>query len=343
MYGLIDIIELEKKIVPEILDIMEKRYDILRGINYNQPIGRRTLANNLNMGERTVRTEVNILKEQGLLSIEPMGMYVTEEGKNLLEDLTEVIHKLKGLSELERKMEKLLEVENVLIVPGNSDENDLVLKDIGKTAALYLKKIIRDNYIIGITGGSTMAQVADEMPKIKSKDNVLVLPARGGLGKDVETQANSIAAELAKKLDGNYRLLHAPDSIEKETLEVLLKLEDVKETLELIRKMDILVFGIGRADVMAERRKLSNESINCIMDKGAVSEAFGHYFDTEGRQVWESMTVGISLEDFKKTKHVIGVAGGVAKADAILSVTALRKNMTIVTDEGAAIKILNNV
>src|SRR5699024_4096996 len=173
---------------------MEKRYDILRGINYNQPIGRRTVANNLNMGERTVRTEVNILKEQGLLSIEPMGMYVTQEGKNLLEDLTEVIHKVKGLSELERKMEKLLEVENVLIVPGNSDENDLILKDIGKTAALYLKKIIKDNYIIGITGGSTMAQVADEMPKKKSKDNVLVLPARGGLGKDVETQANSIAA-----------------------------------------------------------------------------------------------------------------------------------------------------
>jgi len=343
VYVLIDIIELEKKIVPEILDIMEKRYDILRGINYNQPIGRRTLANNLNMGERTVRTEVNILKEQGLLSIEPMGMYVTQEGKNLLEDLTEVIHKVKGLSELERKMEKLLEVENVLIVPGNSDENDLILKDIGKTAALYLKKIIKDDYIIGITGGSTMAQVADEMPKIKSKDNVLVLPARGGLGKDVETQANSIAAKLAKKLDGNYRLLHAPDSIEKETLEVLLKLEDVKETLELIRKMDILVFGIGRADVMAERRKLSNESINCIMDKGAVSEAFGHYFDTEGKQVWESMTVGISLEDFKKTKHVIGVAGGEAKSDAILSVTAFRKNMTIVTDEGAALKILNNV
>ena len=169
---LVDIIELEKKIVPEILDTMEKRYDIIRGINYNQPIGRRTLANNLNMGERTVRTEVNILKEQGLLSIEPMGMYVTQEGKNLLEDLTKVIHKIKGLSELERKMEKLLEVENVLIVPGNCDENDLVLKDIGKTAALYLKKIIKDDDIIGITGGSTMAQVSDEMQRKTGKAHV---------------------------------------------------------------------------------------------------------------------------------------------------------------------------
>lgn len=343
MYVLVDIIELEKKIVPEILDIMEKRYDILRDIYYNQPIGRRTLAGNLNMGERAVRTEVNILKEQDLLIIEPMGMYVTEEGKNLLEDLKEVIHRLKGLSELEKKLEKLLKVEKVLIVPGNSDKNKLVLKDIGKTAANYLKNIIKDNNIIGITGGSTMAQVAEEMPKVKTKDNILVLPARGGLGKDVETQANSIAAKLAKKLGGSYRLLHAPDNIEKETLEVLLKVGEVKETLELIRKMDILLFGIGRADVMAERRKLSKDNIDYIMGKGAVSEAFGHYFDTEGKQVWESMTVGISLEDFKKVNHVIGVAGGDAKAEAILSITTLRENMTIVTDEGAAMKILKKV
>lgn len=340
---MVDIIELEKKIVPEILDIMEKRYEILRGIYYNQPIGRRTLANNLNMGERTVRTEVNILKEQGLLTIEPMGMYVTEEGKNLLEDLKEVIHKLKGLSKLEKRLEKLLKVEKVLIVPGDSDKNRLVIKDIGKAAAYHLKKIVKASNIIGITGGSTMAQVANEMPKVKSKDNILVLPARGGLGKEVETQANSIAAKLANKLGGSYRLLHAPDSIEKETLEVLLKVGEVKETLELIRRMDILVFGIGRADVMAERRKLSDKNINYIMRKGAVSEAFGHYFDTKGKQVWESMTVGISLEDFKKVNHAIGVAGGEAKAEAILSVTTLRENMTIVTDEAAAKKILKKV
>lgn len=337
------IIELEKKIAPEVIDILENRYDILRNIYYNQPIGRRSLANQLGMGERAVRTEVNILKNQGLLNIESMGMYVTNEGKNLLEDIKGLIHTIKGLTELESALENKLNIRKVLVVPGNSDESELVLKDMGRTAARFLKKIIKKSNIIGITGGTTMAQVAEEMPKGKVANDILVLPARGGLGKDVETQANSIAANLAKKLDGNYRLLHVPDNIEQEAINALLKVSEVKEFVDIIKKLDILVFGIGRADVMAERRKVSEETIEELIDRGAVAEAFGHYFDTNGNRVWESITVGLSLVDFKKVNNVIGVAGGEKKAEAIISISSIREDMILVTDEGAARKILKLV
>lgn len=337
------IIELEKKIAPELIDILENRYDILRNIYYNQPIGRRSLANQLGMGERTIRTEVNILKNQGLLNIESMGMYVTNEGKVLLEDIKDLIHIIKGLTELESALENKLNIKKVLVVPGNSDESKLVLKDMGRTAARFLKKMIKKNSIIGITGGTTMAQVAEEMPKGKVANDVLVLPARGGLGKDVETQANSIAASLAKKLDGNYRLLHVPDNIEQEAINALLKVSEVKEFVDIIKKLDILVFGIGRADVMAERRKVSEETIEELIDRGAVAEAFGHYFDTNGNRVWESITVGLSLVDFKKVNNVIGVAGGEKKAEAIISISSIREDMILVTDEGAARKILKLV
>ncbi|MSS42177.1 sugar-binding transcriptional regulator [Anaerosalibacter bizertensis] len=337
------IIELEKKIAPELIDILENRYDILRNIYYNQPIGRRSLANQLGMGERTIRTEVNILKNQGLLNIESMGMYVTNEGKVLLEDIKDLIHIIKGLTELESALENKLNIRKVLVVPGNSDESKLVLKDMGRTAARFLKKMIKKNSIIGITGGTTMAQVAEEMPKGKVANDILVLPARGGLGKDVETQANSIAANLAKKLDGNYRLLHVPDNIEQEAINALLKVSEVKEFVDIIKKLDILVFGIGRADVMAERRKVSEETIEELIDRGAVAEAFGHYFDTNGNRVWESITVGLSLVDFKKVNNVIGVAGGEKKAEAIISISSIREDMILVTDEGAARKILKLV
>lgn len=340
MLNLKDIIELEKRIVPEILEILEKRYNILRNIYYNQPVGRRALANELKIGERVIRTEVNILKNQDLLKVEPMGMYVTEDGKELLEDLKDFIHKLKGLSELERTLEKTLNIKKVIILPGNCDENELVLNDIGKTTSAYLKSRIKDNNIIGVTGGNTMAQLAEEMPHEKVANNILVLPARGGLGKDVETQANSIAARLAQKLGGSYRLLHVPDNIEKEALDVILKVTEIKEIVDTIKKIDILVFGIGRADTMAERRKLPEETIRELTTRGAVSEAFGHFFDTKGNIVWESMTVGLSLEDFKRINEVIAAAGGDKKAEAIISICTLRKDITLVTDEGAANKIL---
>jgi len=338
-----NLIELEKKIVPEIIDILELRYNILRNILYNEPIGRRGLAVKLNMGERTIRTEVNILKEQGLITIETMGMYVTEEGKNLIDSLDDVVRELRGISELEKALKEILNVKNVIIVPGNADENELVLKDMGKTTSVYMRNLIKDNFIIGVTGGTTMARVAEEMPPGKVSENVQVIPARGGLGKDMETQSNSIAARIAKKLDANYKLLHVPDNIDQNTLNALLELQDIKEVIELLDKMNMLVFGIGRADVMAGRRHLSKEQIELLNRREAVGEAFGHYFDINGSEVWNTLTVGITLESFRKIPLVIGVAGGERKAEAIMAVSSLRKDMTIITDEAAANRIIKIV
>ncbi|MBZ2174177.1 sugar-binding transcriptional regulator [Schnuerera sp. xch1] len=338
-----DLIEIEKKIAPEIFDILDIRYNILRNIYYNQPIGRRGLSNKINIGERTIRTEVNILKKQGLLNVESVGMYVTEEGKRVIENLEDIIRELRGISELEKRLKRVLNIENIIIVPGNSDKNGLVLKDMGKTTSMYLRKIIQDNFIIGITGGTTMAKIAEEVPANKVADNILVIPARGGLGKDVETQSNSIAAKLAKKLQGSYKLLHVPDNIDRETLEAVLKITDIKEVIELIDKMNILIFGIGRADTMAERRQLPEKQKKRMIEKGAVGEAFGHYFDIEGNDIYESLTVGINLKAYNSIDTIIGVAGGENKSEAIMAVASLRNDITIITDEAAARKIIKIV
>ena len=61
----------------------------------------------------------------------------------------------------------------------------------------------------------------------------------------------------------------------------MLEVKEVREVIQLFDKMNILLFGIGRADVMAKRRRLSQEQIDRLLDKGAVAEAFGHYFDIE--------------------------------------------------------------
>jgi len=335
-----DLIEIERKIVPEILDILEIRYNILRNVYYNQPIGRRGIANKLNIGERTVRTEVNILKKQGLIDIGSIGMYITKDGKTVIDKLEGVIRELKGITDLENRLKSILNIKSIIIVPGNCDNNELALKDLARAASAYLSEVIKDEYIIGVTGGSTIAKVADEMPQGKIADDILVIPARGGLGKDVETQSNTIAAKLAKKLEGSYRLLHVPDSIDKKTLEAMLALKEVKEVIQIFDKMNVLLFGIGRADVMASRRRLSQEQIDLLLNKGAVGEAFGHYFDINGIEVWKSLSVGIDLDVFKKVETVIGVAGGEKKAEAIMSIASLREDMTLVIDEAAANRII---
>lgn len=332
-----------KTIAPEVIDIVQKRYLILRTIYYNQPIGRRTLSTELGFGERIIRSEVNILKNQGLLNIDIMGMYITVEGKALIDELNEIYKGLMGITELEKDLATCLNIKRVYIVPGNSGHNDLFLKDMGKTTSEVLKRLIQPTDIIGITGGNTMAAVAEEMvPQNKSSD-ITVIPARGGLGREVETQSNSIAAKIGQKLGGSYRLLNVPDSLEKEALEIMIKNREVKESLEFINNINILLFGIGRADTMAQRRNLPKEKIDSLMDSGAVAEAFGHYFDINGNELWEYKTIGLSLDKFKETRDIIGVAGGDDKAEAIIAISHLSKNIILVTDENAARSIINIV
>ena len=64
-----EMLKLQKKIIPELVDLLEKRYNVLRTIYYNEPIGRRTLAGYLNLSERIVRTEISFLNDQGLIAI----------------------------------------------------------------------------------------------------------------------------------------------------------------------------------------------------------------------------------------------------------------------------------
>lgn len=332
-----------KVVAPEITEIIEKRYLILGSISYNQPIGRRALSNELGIKERTIRDEVGILRNQGLLNIDVMGMHITDEGRDVLKSLHSIYSDLKGIPKLEKKLEKILGIKKIVIIPGDSAENKMLMREMGKITSRILKTMIKPKDIIGITGGNTMAAVAEEAVSDNKSRDVVIIPARGGLGSDVNTQSNSIAAKLAQQLGGSYRLLYVPDTLEEDVLELMLKNEEVKESINMINNMNTLVFGIGRGDVMGKRRNLSEEKINELMDKGVVAEAFGHYFDIEGKEIWEYKTIGLSLEKFKALDNLIGVAGGEEKAKAIMSICSLRENMTLVTDESAARKIIEIV
>ena len=64
-----------------------RRYDILKNIYHNQPVGRRILSEKLNIGERSIRTETAFLKEQGLIEIHSSGMIITEDGRVVIKKL----------------------------------------------------------------------------------------------------------------------------------------------------------------------------------------------------------------------------------------------------------------
>jgi len=94
---------------------------------------------------------------------------------------------------------------------------------------------------------------------------------------------------------------------------------------------------------MARRRGTSEETIKALLDKGAIGEAFGHYFDKDGNIVMKLNTVGIDMQMYKDAKCPIAVFSGIEKVDAFMALYSLNKNLTLITDEDSAKEILNKI
>ncbi|HHY72313.1 MAG TPA: hypothetical protein GX497_03630 [Bacillus bacterium] len=332
------VLKIQQKLLPDLLEIMHGRYRILKYIRLMEPIGRRLLAAHLGMTERTLRAEIVFLKEQGLVNVSTDGMSVTLEGRHLCKQLEPIMKEISGLKGLEQQLKSVLDIEEVIVVAGDSDENDLVKKEMGRACAICMKKNFTSNNIIAITGGSTLATVADMLTPDAEGRDLLFLPARGGLGEHVENQANTIVAKMAEKTFGQYKLLHVPDQVSDDVYASLIKEPAIKEIVETMSKASMVVHGIGDAIPMAKRRKTDSKTFQKICNGRAVGEAFGYYFNENGEIIHKVTTIGFQLEFLERVPCVIAVAGGSSKAQAILAVQKQSRGQktTLITDEGAA-------
>ena len=290
--------------------------------------------------ERIIRTETELLKQQGLIDVASKGMTITQEGQQLLKDLKDAMRDVIGINQLQEEIRQYLGIKKVILIPGSYDNNHSLIKDIGSQAAKYFLDIIKDNDIVSIAGGSTMLEFARSIKSDKKYNSITVVPARGSMGLDVETQSNNVVAEVSKNIHSNYKLLNVPDQLCEESIKMLTQEPEIKSTLELIDNSDVLVFGVGRADEMVERRKLSDEIAKNIMDKKAVGEAFGHYFNKKGEIVYKLNTVGIDMKSFKNKRETIAVFAGRKKAEAFIPISKINKNIVLITDEESAKEIL---
>ncbi|HET7522056.1 MAG TPA: sugar-binding domain-containing protein [Bacillales bacterium] len=331
-----DVFSLQKKLMPDFLIVMAKRYHILQYLRLTGPIGRRSLSASLGVTERVLRKEVEFLNKQGLLRTTAGGMTLTAEGEELLGGLEEMMKEVSGLRELERTLERKLNVPEVIVVSGDSDKAPWVKKDMGRACVARLYEDLQDRNIVAVAGGTTLAAAAEMMRPVPGERKVLFVPARGGLGERVENQANTICAQMAARAEGDYRLLHVPDQLSDDAYQSLITEPGVKDVLRLIRDAGIVVHGIGEAITMARRRKSPPELMEKIEQERAVAEAFGYFFDDSGQVVHKIKTIGLQLEDLKAKRTVIAVAGGASKAEAIAAFFRQHPRSVLVTDEGAA-------
>lgn len=309
--------QFQQILIPELMNKMDERYQILKGIAMLEPVGRRSLADYLKETERHIRSETEFLDRQGLIEVTNRGMLITSAGQEIVESYYRMVKESTDLTTLEHQLKSRLGLNQIKIVPGDADSSPETKQLLGKEAAIIFHEQIKDQSIVDVTGGSTMAMVANYMKPLEKK-RPLFIPARGGLGDLHEYQANSICVKMAQETNGDYRLLHVPDEMGPDLKEKMLEQPGVKEIVSLMEQADVLIHGVGDALAMANRRKANEATKEKLKSSKAVGEAFGYYFDKNGNVIDRVDTIGISAELVKNIPSLITVAGGSSKKKLLL-------------------------
>ena len=120
----------------------------------------------------------------------------------------------------------------------------------------------------------------------------------------------------------------------------LCALPQVREVLELLRHADVLLYSVGRAMELAQRRGMSLAGRDALREHGAVAEALGFYFDAQGR-VAGGASPALRPESLGRGSRAAIVAAGSSKAEAVLAVCAHHPHRMLVLDEGAAQRMVD--
>ncbi|QDI91883.1 hypothetical protein EPH95_12425 [Salicibibacter halophilus] len=333
---MLDLLEWQKKLQPDILENLNRRFDILQFIRVSAPVGRRTIAAALHISERVLRSEVELFKEQNLLRVKSGGMDLTEEGRTLLDQLGPSMQNISGRTQLERELQQFLHIPHVIVTSGNSDAQPWVKKEMSRACVDEMIQTLCPEDVVAVAGGTTLATLAESVTPHPNLKQVTFVPARGGLGENVDLQSNTISAALARSANAHYRLLHVPDQVSDLAYESLTQEPGIQELLELIRSPRMVLHSVGDAYTMATRRNADEEKLDRLKNLNAVAESFGYYFDGKGNVVQKEKTVGLQLDELGERQKVVTIAGGASKADAIIAYMTYRPSDLLITDEGAA-------
>ncbi|MFL2104707.1 sugar-binding transcriptional regulator [Desemzia sp. FAM 23991] len=341
-----EVLSVIEKVAPDVIDTLKERHRILRNIYLLGPIGRRVLADKISISERSLRTEVEVLKKQRLLLSTKSGMLLTPYGEETYRSLDHLMGQKLGMRDKEKNLAIYFQIEQCVIVSGDLDSQSKVIADLSRATFETLDFLLPEGKnIIAVMGGTTMAAVANRIDESLSKNRELFfVPARGGLGESVDIQANSISARLAEVTGGKNQALYVPEQVGKETYEFLLQEPSVKKTLDLIKLANCVIYSIGDAGHMAKRRGLDDETLALLKEKAAVAESFGEFYNAEGEVVYKIPRIGMQSSKLTTVPSAIIVAAGESKAEAIKAYMKNAPSQTwLITDEGAANQILKGI
>jgi len=239
---------------------------------------------------------------------------------------------------IESDLKKKYDLKKIVVVP-EDDRMTIIKKRLGQAAVKMLNELITDNFVLGVSWGTTMQEVARHMPE-KKMQNLNVVQLNGGVSKAAyDTHASEIAQTIGIKLHATPYLLPLPAIVDSpQVKKVITSDKNIARTLDLGKKSEIAVFTVGlfnEDSVLVKADYFEDKEIKSLLGKGAIGDICSRIIDNNGHICSESLnsrTIGIELDDLKKKPYSIAVVGGKEKLPAIRSALCGKWFNCLITD-----------
>lgn len=297
---------------------------------YEQRLTQEQIAQRINTSRSTVSRLLEEARERGIVHIKINYPWQRKH------DLEEQLIARFGLHEA-----------RVLVAKQKSEEE--IRKGMGELTARLIDHHIDDGQILGISYGRSMSSTIAALAPSR-KVELTVVPVIGALGSNNPSiDGPDLVRRFAAAYGGEYRYLPVPLLVEDvRTRDALVQLPQVYETLNLARKADIVLLGIGALspEVSSEIWKgyLDERQLLRLMGQGAIGHMCGQFYDAQG-QVMDievnRRSIGIGIQTLTSIESVVAVASGKAKTEAILGALRGKYLNILVTDDATASAILD--
>jgi len=263
------------------------------------------IAEKNNVSRPVISKLLNNAKKEGLVEI-----YIKDE----------TVHTV----DLEQKLEKMYDLDEVIVVSTAGYDPVMAKRQLGKTAAAYVGKNLQDVKNLGISWGTTLLSLVEEYP-YERRDDIQIVPIVGGMGtKDVHLHSNQLAFHLAQKMNTYCSYLYAPAMVETDDLkERLINSKDIAHVLDKGRHVDMALVSVGnpyKSSTMKKIGYLQEDDLTSLSKAGAVGDIGSRFFDAAGEEIdhpLNNQVIGLDLNEIKDIPKVVGIIEGSYKLDSI--------------------------
>jgi DNA-binding transcriptional regulator LsrR (DeoR family) len=245
-------------------------------------------------------------------------------------------------AELEEQLCQRFGLTHCEVAPDLGEEG-LPLRALGLAGAAFLRREIEraDHSVIGLGHGRTLAAAVQQLPRFDA-GGVRFISLLGGLTRHYAANPHDVMHRLAEKTGAQAYVMPVPFFANSaEDRAILLAQPGVREIFDLSNGASLKFVGIGTADAGAQlvaSGMIEPREIAAINAGGGVGEMLGHFFDTRGRVLETTLTartLAVAL-DGPSDSHIVAIAGGAEKVQAIRAVLESGRLTGLITDEPTA-------